>query len=111
MSKSSVISPAPPATPAPRSGAPFVDIETLRNSDGITGIISQRRRGGELTCGIFRIIENDGELTKTTFVPERLMDRFREMVEMLQKRCAELRAGIGLPTELGGKLPFPIRSR
>lgn len=102
MEKSSVTSPTPPAVPAPRS--PFVDLETLRNSDGITGIISQRRRNGALTCGIFRVMDDEDGPTKTTFVPEHLIPRWIEMAQMLMKRCAEIHAGTS-----GIKLPFPVR--
>ncbi len=81
-----------------------MDLETLRNSDGITGIISQRRRNGALTCGIFRVIDGDDGPTKTSFVPEHLMPRWIEMAEMLMKRCSEIRSGAaGIP------LPFPVR--
>lgn len=83
-----------------------MDLETLRNSDGIIGIISQRRRNGALTCGIFRVIEGEDGVAKTSFIPEHLIPRWIEMAEMLGKRCMEIHAGTS-----GLVLPFPVPVR
>lgn len=83
--------------PAPRSRQGFQDIDTLRNSDGLTAVISQRRKSGELTFGIFRQWDNAGTSERTSFVPERMGAAYLDMVGMAIKRMAELRKAGNLP--------------
>lgn len=78
----------------PRSLPGYVDVDTLKGADGIVAVISQRRKSGELTFGIFRVFDDN----RTTFIPESKMTSYMAMISLVQQRLIELRAS--------GKLPF-----
>lgn len=91
------LSPERPAIPKSLVG--FADVAELHGADGIVAVISQRRKSGELTFGIFRRF---GE-NRTTFIPEAMAEEFLKMYQSVLKRMVELKAS--------GKLPFPVRTR
>lgn len=72
-----------------------MDVDELKDANGITAIISQRRKTGKLTFAIMRKFDEN----VTTFIPEELVDAYVAMAELAKKRMAELRQG--------GTLPYP----
>ncbi len=89
--------------PASQVHASWIELDRLRNSDGIIAIISQRRRDGVLTVAVMREFERDGRVEPTAYIPERLLESAARMLELARARCAELRTA--------GALPFPVRTK
>lgn len=56
------------------------------------GIISQRRSNGVITFSIVREFERDGVPDWTSFFSEAQLEDFEQMLGMVKKRIAELRA-------------------
>jgi hypothetical protein len=90
--------PIPPKESGSRQ--PFADVDTLRSSDGLKVIISQRRSNGVFTFGVFKTYSRDGAEHQTGFIPENLGDSYKHMVELALERIAEIKAS--------GTHPFPI---
>ena len=80
---------------------PFEDVDTLRSSDGIKAVISQRRSNGVFTFAIFREFERDGEIQQGAFCPEDLGASYIGMVQRALARITEIKKS--------GTAPFPIR--
>lgn len=95
---SSVVSSSPPP---PTSRAGYVDVDRLVNSDGITAVISQRRKTGVLTFAMFREYDSDDGRSRTSFVPQALGESYMQLLVLTIERMAALR--------VGGELPFPVR--
>jgi len=64
----------------------WVDIEQLRNADGLMAIISQRAGNGTLTFCIYKEFERDGQTARTTFIAFHLAESFKRMVELVTER-------------------------
>lgn len=94
-------SPAPTASPASTTHHSFEDVDTLRSSDGIKAVISQRRANGVFTFALFREFERDGVVQQGAFVPEELGASYLGMVQRTLARIAEIKKS--------GKAPFPVR--
>lgn len=90
-----------PHTPLKRNGpmvrAPFVDVDTLRNSYDMVAIISQRLSNGQLTFSIFREFARDGETAKTAFIPEDMAEVYLDFAKIVVARMREIRAAGDLP--------------
>lgn len=90
--------PIPPKEVGSRQ--PFADVDTLRSSDGLKVIISQRRSNGVFTFGVFKEYSRDGETHQTGFIPESLGESYLHMVGLAIARIAEIKAS--------GTHPFPV---
>lgn len=94
-----------PDPPGPRQ--PFEDVDTLRSSDGVKAVISQRRANGSFTFALFREFDHQGGLQQGAFFPETMVASVVRMTELVSKRMQEMRrtgkTGKGTP------LPFVIR--
>jgi len=75
----------------------FVDIEKLRNAEGIIAIISQRRSNGTVTIAVMKEFERDGHMETTAFISETLFEAYQEMVALAVARVRELRETGSLP--------------
>ena len=93
----------PPTQQAPTSRQGFQDLDVLTKSDGITAVISQRSRDGALTLGMFRVFERQGEMSRTSYIPEYLIESYLAQVQMARERMKQLRES--------GSLPFPVSKR
>jgi hypothetical protein len=69
----------------------FVDIDTLRNADGIIAIISQRKSSGVYTIAVMKEFERDGQWERTQFISEHLFDSYTDMVQRAIERVRALR--------------------
>lgn len=87
---------------APKSQPGFIDVKRLKSADGLVGVISQRTRNGELTFALFREFERDGEICRTSFVPESMADKAIEHMALTIRTMRELRANHELPVPDGG---------
>lgn len=81
-----------PAAQPDRDDLPYKDLETLRSSDGVIGIISQHRANGILTFTILREFEAQGRRKRTSFFPETMIDSFQRMFTIVQEKLVALRA-------------------
>jgi hypothetical protein len=96
-------SPDPPTT----SRQPYVDVDTLRSSDGVKAVISQRRANGSFTFALFREFTHEGEIQQGAFFPETMLESYVRMLGMVRTRIVEIRK-----SGKNGKnepLPFVIR--
>lgn len=75
----------------------FVVLDELSMANGIKGTISQRRANGLITFSIVREFNRDGVTDWTTFIPEVYLDDYAQMLDMVKKRIAELRADPSIP--------------
>jgi|SRR5262245_2905907 len=89
--------------PRPSRDAGYVDVDRISNPDGITVVISQRKKTGALTFTMFREYEDslDGEIKRTGFVSESMFDAFISLAQQAKARMEHLRTS--------GELPFPVR--
>lgn len=86
--------------------ATYVDIDRLQSANGITAVLSQRRKDGKITYAIFREwpqVDDDGttQVQRGAFMSERHIDSHMEMLRMVRERIAHFHAN---PDEL----PFPL---
>lgn len=97
--------------PSPRhatSQPGYVDVQRIPGDSGLVAVISQRARNGELTCGIFREYERDGEYSRTGFVNHHLMGKYIELATRAQAVMDEIqRTGMAD----GKRLPFGVQPR
>jgi hypothetical protein len=70
----------------------YVDLDRLKNADGLVSIISMRRATRVITFGLFREFERDGAMERTQFVPEQLSESYLKLVQLTIKRIQEIRA-------------------
>lgn len=70
----------------------FVDIDVLRNADGIIAIISQRRSNGAYTIAVMKEFERDGMTERTQFISENLFESYQDMVQRAINRVQEIRS-------------------
>lgn len=78
----------------------FVDVDELRDVNGIVAIISLRKATGGLTFAVFKEFERNGRKERTSFVGEHLLEPYLRMVENVKSRVAELREA-GIPQAAG----------
>ena len=97
------VSETPPTRDVHSSPAPYVDVDKLRNAEGLVAIISQRRANGTFTFGIFKEFERDGQTERTGFVPAEMAESYIALVRIAVERIERIRAT--------GKAPFPIGDR
>lgn len=83
--------PVPHRTSA-NGGSGFVDVDTLRDANGLVAIISQRRSNGSMTLGVFKEFERDGRTERTSFIPEPLFAAYNEICKLAQERIAKIHA-------------------
>lgn len=90
-----------PLTSAAAAHLPqYIDLDTLRNADGIISIISQRRTNGVITFALFKEFERDRRTDRTSFFGEYLIKSYAEMVELTSQRIVEIRNNPKLLREL-----------
>ena len=70
----------------------FVEVDKLKNADGLVAIISKRRSNGTYTFGIFKEFDRDGGTERTAFIPELLFASYRALVDLAIERVSRLRA-------------------
>lgn len=87
---------------AGRPTGAFVDIEKLRNAEGLVAIISQRRSNAQVTVSILKEFERDGKIETTSFIGENLFDAYESMLKAVRQRVTELRATGALPIKQAG---------
>lgn len=75
----------------------FIDLDTLRDANGIVAIISQRRSNGTLTFGVFKEFERDGRMDRTSFIPELLGEAYEQMVKLARERIAQIKSDLAPP--------------
>ncbi len=84
----------PPNTSSPRAG--FQDLDTLRTSNDVIGIISSRPAGAGgkriITFSVMKEFLRDGKVERTAFFPASFLPDVRKMHDLLEKRIAELEA-------------------
>lgn len=85
--------------PSPVAHA-YQDVDTLKNSDGIVAVISQRRRDGGFTVGCFYEFVRDGKPQRTAFMPEHLLPSYARMIGTATDRIAQLKLRTDLPFEI-----------
>lgn len=90
------------ANGAGRPQGAFVDIEKLRNAEGLVAIISQRRSNAQVTVSILKEFERDGKIETTSFIGENLFDAYESMLKAVRQRVTELRATGALPIKQAG---------
>jgi hypothetical protein len=73
------------------SRAGFKDLDKLKNADGLVAIISQRLTNNMITFAIFKEFERDGQIQRTSFVPEVLAKSYLDLATMAVERIAEIR--------------------
>lgn len=99
---------APPAPRHATSQPGYVDVQRIPGESGLVAVISQRSRNGELTCGIFREYERDGEYSRTGFVNHDLMPAYIELATRASKAMDEMhRTGMAA----GKRLPYGVKPR
>lgn len=128
MGKSERVSKAPPVpadlaiddtdlgVPPTSSGyhQPYVDLDTIRSSDDLVVIISQRRSNGMLTFGVFKEFVRDHRTDRTTFVSAELMPAYRAILKIAEERLEQIKTDPKLMRELQIKAigePIPVRAR
>ena len=97
----------PPRAAPSTSRQPYVDVDTLRSSDGVKAVISQRRANGSFTFAVFREFEHEGQQQQGAFFPEAMLESYTRMLVLVGERLVEMRK-----TGRTGKnepLPFAIR--
>jgi hypothetical protein len=82
--------------------SPYQDVDRLRTADNMVAVISQRRKGGELTFCIFREFERDGRTEHTAFIGETMTPQYLELAQLAIERMSELARD-------PSRLPFPRR--
>lgn len=70
----------------------FIEIDVLRNAEGMKAVITQRASNNVLTFAIVREFERDGMVENTSYIPETLIEAFLDLVHLTKKRIAEIRA-------------------
>lgn len=86
----------------------YVDVDTIKNSDRLVAVFSQRSWDGGITFGIHRTFDrynhNDGdwEEAKTTFIPEDLSGSFSSFIVTAMSHLEKLKA-----KRDANQLPFP----
>jgi hypothetical protein len=70
----------------------FIELDVLRSASGTKGVISQRVSNGVITFSIVREFTRNGIADWTSFFAEGELDDFEDMVQLVKKRIAELRA-------------------
>lgn len=129
MGKSERVSKAPPVpadlaiddsdlgVPVASAGGyhqPYVDLDTIRSSDDLVVIISQRRSNGMLTFGVFKEFVRDHRTDRTTFVSADLMPAYRAILKIAEERLEQIKNDPKLMRELQIKAigeAIPVRAR
>jgi hypothetical protein len=75
-----------------RSGPPpqYLDLEKLKNADGIVAIISQRLANRVITFAFFKEFERDNRFERTSFIADSLRPSYLAMVKMACERMDEI---------------------
>lgn len=75
-----------------RSRAPtqYIDLDKLKNADGITGIISQRISNRAITFALFKEFERDRRVERTSFIAASLRDSYLSMVGLVMTRIEDI---------------------
>jgi len=79
---------------------PYVDLDTLKNADGLVAIISQRTSNGMLTFAIFKEFDRDGAVERTSFISANLTQSYLDMVKLTLERVQEIHADPKLLAQL-----------
>lgn len=69
----------------------YIDLDKLKNADGIVAIISQRLSNGVITFALFKEFVRDGREERTSFISESLRPAFQSMVGLVFERIDEVR--------------------
>ncbi len=79
----------PPSDEQPKS---YVDLEVLRDADGLIAVISQRRSHGALTFGLFREYDRDGDgqMQRTAFFHAKYAPGVIAMAKLALERITAL---------------------
>ncbi len=81
------------ATGAVDSSDPkFLELDVLRSACGVKAVISQRTSNGVITFTIVKEFNRHGTTDWTGFFAEDELGEFEEMLALVKKRIAELRA-------------------
>lgn len=75
-----------------REGPPpqYLDLDKLKNADGIVAIISQRLSNRVITFALFKEFERDRRVERTSFIAATLRDSYTSMVKLAFERIDEL---------------------
>lgn len=93
---------------SPRSAPPpqYLDLDTLRNADGLVSIISMRRANGAITFGIFKEFDRDGRTERTSFIAETLRASYLSLAQLTMERIDEFKANPDLVKDLQRQAGF-----
>lgn len=75
-------------------GDKYKELDRIEDATGLVGIISQRVESGVITFAIvreFELRDKPGEVGKTGFVPEHLIEEYVAMVDKIRDRILEIR--------------------
>lgn len=92
----------PVATSSTRSGPPpaYLDLDKLKNADGIVSIISQRVSNRGITFALFKEFERDRRTERSSFIAETLRESYVSMVKLTLERIDEILADRDLMQKL-----------
>lgn len=68
----------------------YEDVDTIRDAGGIVAVISRRKSNGQLSFGLFKVFDRDGDEEKTAFMPRRHTDAIRRLLPIVERRMDEL---------------------
>jgi hypothetical protein len=84
-------------------GAPppqYLDLDRLRNADGIIAIISQRLANRAITFALFKEFERDNRVERTSFIASTLRESYVSMVGLVFERIEKLHTDTRLMEQL-----------
>lgn len=78
--------------PTRRRKAPpqYIDIDEIRDPEGIVAVMSQRLSNRAITFAVFKEFERDGRPERTSFIAASLRAPFRRVIDLVFERVAEL---------------------
>jgi hypothetical protein len=69
----------------------YIDLDKLKNADGVVAIISQRLTNGVITFALFKEFVRDGREERTSFIAESLRPAYESMVKLVFDRIDDIR--------------------
>lgn len=102
------------ASEAPERRQPpplYIDLDTLKNSEGLVGIISQRTSNGVITFGVFKEFERDGRAERTAFFAENMRKSYQDLIALVLERIDQIKADPKLLAELQKKAGYEPPAR
>lgn len=77
----------PPTTDDNKPSNPnYEEIEIVRDPDGVIAVITERKKDGAISFGIYREFERSGETARGSFLARRHLQAARRVLEDLEER-------------------------